>query len=91
MNRRAHIVVAGHVQGVCYRMNACMEARRSGVSGWVRNRPDGTVEMEVEGLPDAVEDMIRWCRMGPAMAVVSQVDVAEIKPLDDKKLFRILN
>jgi len=70
-------------------MNACMEARRHGVSGWVRNRLDGTVEMEVEGAQDSVEEMIRWCRQGPAMAVVSQVHVTDVAPLNDRKPFRI--
>lgn len=72
-------------------MNACMEARRAGASGWIRNRPDGTVELEVEGTPEAVNDMIRWCRRGPALAVVSQVHVTELKPVNDRKSFRILD
>jgi acylphosphatase len=72
-------------------MNACMEARRYGVSGWIRNRFDGTVELEAEGLHESVEEMIRWCRRGPAMAVVSEVHVAEIAPRNDSKSFRIVD
>jgi len=91
VNRRAHIIVSGHVQGVCYRMNACMEARRYGVSGWIRNRRDGTVELEAEGSQDSVEEMIRWCRRGPALAVVREVHVAEAPTRNDGKPFRIVD
>jgi acylphosphatase len=90
MNRRVHMIVSGRVQGVCFRMNASMEARRIGASGWVRNLPDGTVELEVEGSADAVGEMIRWCRRGPAMSQVMQVAVTDQAPINDRKAFRIL-
>lgn len=73
--RRVRVLVDGRVQGVGYRYSACAEARRLGLSGWVRNRSDGRVELEAEGPEAEVEQMITWCRRGPAFAQVSQVDV----------------
>jgi len=72
---RVRLVVEGHVQGVGYRYSACAEARRLGLSGWVRNRSDGRVELEAEGPRDDVDQLIAWCRSGPAFAQVSAVEV----------------
>jgi acylphosphatase len=51
-----------------------------GVAGWVRNRPDGTVEAVFEGRPDAVDRLVGWCRHGPRGATVAGVDIAEEVP-----------
>ena len=72
-----HLVVHGRVQGVFYRGWSVETARRLGLTGWVRNRRDGTVEMMVAGPEDAVEAMIARCREGPSAARVDRVDVAE--------------
>ncbi len=56
------------------------EARLLGVGGWVQNLPDGQVEAVVEGPPDAVEQMIAWCREGPPMAHVHEVRIEEEAP-----------
>ena len=72
---RAHLSVSGRVQGVWYRGSMQDEAARLGVAGWVRNRPDGTVEAEVEGSADAVEALIAWARRGPSAARVTDVTV----------------
>lgn len=55
---RRHIIFYGYVQGVGFRWKACSAARRLGVSGWVRNLDDGSVEMEAEGSPKDIEDLI---------------------------------
>jgi acylphosphatase len=68
------LVIAGRVQGVGYRQWMVEAARSLGVSGWVRNRPDGTVEALVAGDTPAVEELLRACRRGPRLAVVSQID-----------------
>ena len=71
---RRRLVVHGMVQGVGYRWSMSREARRLGVSGWVRNRADGSVEAVVHGTPAAVEAMTRWAKHGPEQARVERVD-----------------
>ena len=72
---RAHIIVRGIVQGVYFRATTADVARAERVCGWVRNRPDGAVEAVLEGAIDDVERVISWCRKGPPMARVEDVDV----------------
>lgn len=72
-----HAVVHGTVQGVFYRAGAEQEAQRLGVAGWVRNLPDGSVELLVEGEDAAVEQMIEWAGRGPSQAEVTGVDVED--------------
>ncbi len=72
---RAHIYVTGVVQGVCYRHYTKETAKGLNVKGWVRNCPDGRVEMVAEGDPSSVEKLISWCHKGPTAAKVSNVSV----------------
>ena len=72
-----HLVISGRVQGVGFRYSISEEAERLGVTGWVRNRRDGTVEAVVDGPPDAVEGMLAWARRGPRGASVTDVQVTE--------------
>ena len=76
--RRA--VVHGRVQGVFFRDTVRRAARQRGVAGWAANRPDGTVEVWLEGEPDAVESMLRVLHAGPPRAEVEHVDVSEAEP-----------
>lgn len=80
MSRRVHAIISGRVQGVSYRASTVAQARRLGVVGWVRNRPDGTVELEAEGDDAAVAALLRWCDDGPPAAEVSGVDVDSLAP-----------
>ncbi len=73
---RLHLIVAGLVQGVAFRACAAEEARRLGLSGWVRTLPDGRVEAEAEGDGAALEAFLAWCRRGPPAARVSGVEAA---------------
>ncbi|MDR7274589.1 acylphosphatase [Catenuloplanes atrovinosus] len=73
---RIRVLVSGRVQGVSYRDTCRREAERHGLTGWVRNLPDGRVEAVFEGSPDAVRRMADWCRGGPPHASVT--DVTEI-------------
>ena len=72
---RAHVVVHGRVQGVWFRASTKDEADRLGVSGWVRNLSDGSVEAVFEGEKKKVEEIVGWCHRGPAGARVSKVDI----------------
>ncbi len=73
-----HLRISGRVQGVGFRYSMQHEAERLGVTGWVRNCRDGTVEAVVDGPPEAVEAMIKWSRRGPPAARVSDVSVTDI-------------
>jgi acylphosphatase len=72
-----HLIVHGRVQGVNYRESMRAEARRLNISGWVRNRVDGTVEAMVHGWPDDVSAMLDWARNGPPGAHVTSLQVNE--------------
>ena len=74
------IVVAGQVQGVFFRDSTRERAEAAGVTGWVRNREDGSVEALLEGNPSAVNSVIDFCREGPDQAHVHDVDVSECQP-----------
>jgi len=83
------VIVRGRVQGVFFR-DATREAARSrGVAGWVRNRTDGTVEAAFEGEPEAVAQMVDFCRRGPERARVERVDEHEEEP-EGERGFRVL-
>jgi acylphosphatase len=73
--RRVHVVVRGDVQGVGYRYTLRMVARDAGVSGWVRNRRDGSVEAVLQGSPDAIEAVLDACRAGPPASRVARLDI----------------
>ena len=69
-----HLLIAGRVQGVGYRDWMAREANRLGLSGWVRNRVDGTVEAVIAGEEPAVEALLTLCRRGPWLARVDAVE-----------------
>lgn len=71
---RAHVLVEGRVQGVFFRAYTQEEARRRHVTGWVRNRHDGSVEAVFEGNRPEVEALVHWCRTGPPSARVEKVE-----------------
>ncbi len=77
---RAHVTIRGRVQGVFFRAEAQDRASSFGLSGWVRNNLDGTVEAVFEGDRERVESMVEWCRRGPSGAVVENVEVAWEEP-----------
>lgn len=77
-DRVVRLAIRGRVQGVGYRAWARREAERRGLSGSVRNRPDGSVEAVLCGPPDVVDEMIAACRRGPDGAAVAGMDVVEL-------------
>ena len=72
-----HLLISGQVQGVGFRYSMAEEAERLGVTGWVRNRRDGTVEAVIDGQAAAVEALLAWARRGPPAARVSDVTISE--------------
>ena len=72
-----HLIITGRVQGVGYRDAFCTLAQQHGVTGWVRNRRDGSVEAMVCGDDDALRAIIAWAHNGPALATVANVVVAD--------------
>lgn len=79
----------GRVQGVFFRDSTRREAVARGVSGWVRNRADGSVEAVFEGPADAVEALVEWCRLGPDRAQVEDMDVSVEEPPDGLDGFEV--
>ncbi|HWL77896.1 acylphosphatase [Microbacterium sp.] len=78
--KRVHVVVRGEVQGVGYRYTMRMVARDAGVSGWVRNRRDGSVEAEIEGTPEQVDEVVAWMAEGPPGSHVREASVTDAAP-----------
>jgi acylphosphatase len=72
---RAHLTICGRVQGVYFRASTVYEAQNLGLTGWVRNCPDGSVEAVAEGDRNKVEEWIAWCGRGPSGARVERVEV----------------
>ncbi|MDX1764932.1 MAG: acylphosphatase [bacterium] len=74
---RLHLEIHGRVQGVWFRASTREEALGMGLSGWVRNRANGNVEVTVEGERSAVDRLVAWCRTGPRGASVSKINIRE--------------
>jgi len=72
---RARMTVRGRVQGVFFRLETQRAAQRFGVYGWVRNKPDGSVEVLIEGDAAAVHRLVEWCKLGPPQSNVGQTDL----------------
>ena len=88
MSKCIRVVVSGRVHGVGFRVTCAQIAQRFGVSGTVRNRPDGTVEIHAEGPAAALDSLVEWCRVGPTMSQVTSVDVSDAEPTGESG-FRI--
>ena len=88
--RRARAIVVGRVQGVSFRAATASEARRLGVVGWVRNRADGSVELEVEGAAERVAALLAWCAHGPPDARVARVDASDVAPTGAETMFSVV-
>lgn len=80
MTHARHFVISGVVQGVSYRASAQQKALALGLTGWVRNLPDGRVEALAEGDADALDAFERWLWEGPSHASVTQVDTKPAPP-----------
>ena len=87
--RRLRLRIRGVVQGVSFRYFTRQEASRLGISGWVRNRSDGSVEVEAQGGENAIDVFTSWCHEGPSGAVVRSVSVEALEPTTEKGEFEI--
>ncbi|HZT08040.1 MAG TPA: acylphosphatase [Chloroflexota bacterium] len=86
----AHVVVRGRVQGVNFRWYTQQQAQAHGISGWVRNCPDGSVEAVLQGAPEAVRSIVEWMRLGPPSARVTETDVEWRAPATVADAFEII-
>ena len=73
-NIRAQVTVHGRVQGVAFRYSTIERAEELGLTGWVRNTDERTVEAVFEGPEENVKEMVKWCHRGPLLARVTKVD-----------------
>jgi len=86
---RARIVVRGRVQGVAYRASTQRKARDLGLTGWVRNLEDGSVELEAQGTSSVLDALETWCRRGPALAKVIGLDRTDLSDVANEAGFGI--
>ena len=84
------IQIKGRVQGVYYRGSTKAKADELGLCGWVKNLPNGDVQVEVEGSPEQLQHFLKWCQSGPPMARVEQVEQTEaaLKHYDNFTILR---
>ncbi len=87
--KRIHAKVTGRVQGVFYRASTRDKARSLGLTGWVMNMPDGSVELEAQGPDEKVDDLITWLYEGPPYARVQDVEISELSPKDGEDAFEV--
>lgn len=88
--RRLHVVVHGRVQGVGFRYYAQVEALKWDLTGWVKNKDDGTVELEVQGTDERLQMFLDKIEQGSPFARVTNVETEYIPPLPNEKTFRII-
>jgi acylphosphatase len=88
MKKTISIIIRGRVQGVFFRQATREKAREFGISGWVKNMPDGSVLIKATGESGMLEKLADWCRSGPPRAAVENILVSE-EPAEDFKSFII--
>jgi acylphosphatase len=87
--KRVQVVIRGRVQGVGFRASCARQAVALGVTGWVRNEWDDSVEALFEGDAGAVDQMVAWCRTGPSRAEVTDVEVTKAADGPQQRSFGI--
>ncbi len=84
-----HAEIYGRVQGVAFRYYTRNNARRLGITGWAKNRPDGSVEVHAEGPPAAIDTFASWLREGPPAARVTRIDIRRLSRLQGYSAFTV--
>jgi acylphosphatase len=87
--RRVSILVSGLVQGVGFRYYSRKEAESLRLAGYVRNKADGSVEIEAQGTPEAIDRFLEWVKHGPKKAVVENIISKELEVFENEKDFEI--
>ena len=87
--KRIHARVTGRVQGVFYRASTRDKARSLGLTGWVMNMPDGSVELEAQGPDERVDELVSWLYEGPPYAKVQDVEISELSLSDQEDSFEV--
>ena len=90
MTAGVHVIITGKVQGVCFRMATKQEAEKHGVTGWVRNIIDGSVEAIFEGEKESIDLMLAWCWEGPPAAMVKKVETVWEEHKNEFQTFQIV-
>lgn len=90
MPQEMHLLITGLVQGVSYRANAAALARRLGLAGWVRNLPDGRVELLAQGDEKALKSLLAWAHQGPTQSRVDHVEARWAAPETRLPDFQVL-
>ena len=80
---RWQLLIQGRVQGVGFRSSCCRRAQDLGITGWVRNRHDGSVEVQAEGSPHAIAELRAWCEQGPPRSQVLRVKPSQLPVTGD--------
>jgi acylphosphatase len=78
---RVYLRIRGRVQGVYFRQSTREQAIELGLTGWVRNRRDGSVELVAEGDSNSLQALVNWCKKGPALADVTDVERLDEEPV----------
>ncbi|MBS3740286.1 acylphosphatase [Candidatus Bipolaricaulota bacterium] len=87
--QRARLNIMGKVQGVGFRANTRSQARKLGLTGWVRNLSDGSVEVVAEGEKEDIDSLISWARKGPRLADVKNVEIERDEYRDEFGVFSV--
>ncbi len=87
--KRAHIIVSGRVQGVFFRHNTNKVANKLGLKGFVKNLPNGDVEIIAEGPEEKIKELIGFCKKGPENAYVDNIEIDYKEPTNEFKTFSV--
>jgi len=89
MKSRVHVVISGRVQGVWFRASTRDKAQQLGLTGWIKNTSEGNVEAVFEGEEKLINEMLDWCRHGPPLSEVKNVEIKKRRPSNDFDDFSI--